>query len=213
MQNTCERWRHAKADQSLRDDAPRALALDDHLVVDQHLHDFFHVERIAFGATHDQIRQRVWTVFDVPQQCIRQRTARRRCKRSDIDALVSRKLGFRRRTRYEEIGPRAAYAKDRDPMTRSREMSDEVDGAFVRPVNVVEQQHHDRGVLAGRTQELDDRMERAIAELPRVIEDARDDGAPGEVEPDQLPDQRNLLLRAIAKDRREPLRELLCRIR
>ena len=77
-------------------------------------------------------------------------------------------------------------------------------------MQVVEQQHHlgAAGLVLG-AEVLRHGMERAVADLLRIVGDAGDVRAGCVVEPDQVADQRGLLWRAVAEQGLQTLRELV----
>jgi hypothetical protein len=58
-------------------------------VVDQHLHQFFHVERVPFGAAADQLAQRRPDFVKPFQQFIDQQPAHALVERRQIDAPLN----------------------------------------------------------------------------------------------------------------------------
>jgi len=75
LQHPGQRGRDADLEQPVRQHVPALRVGGDHAVVDQHFHQFFHVERVALCATGDQRLQRRRHLRDALQQHIGQLVA------------------------------------------------------------------------------------------------------------------------------------------
>ena len=87
LQYAGEGLRHRRAQQFLGVHAPGFGIGLDGLLLDQHLDQLFHVERIAFGAASDQLAQRDRHLGQLPEQFVDQQAACPFVKRVELDEL------------------------------------------------------------------------------------------------------------------------------
>ncbi len=89
---------------------------------------------------------------------------------------------------FEQGGAGEAEDEHRHRGAVAREVGDEVERAVVGPVDVVEVEDDGAGAR-DLGEELRGVAEGAVADLARVVEDAREVAAVGEVQPDELADE------------------------
>ena len=197
------------AEQLVGHHLPALGADDDDAVVDQHTHQFLEEVRVAFGAAGEQVAQRGRHGLEPAQQRVGQFAAASLAERREVDALVVALAAAPQRATLEQRRARQAQRHHRQVAAGLREVVDEVERAFVGPVQVVEQEHERRAaLLLQATKVLGQRVEGAVADLLGLVCDAGDVRVGVVVEPDQLADQRRLLRGPRAQHRAEAAREL-----
>ena len=121
-----------------------ALGLDfDDAVVDQHLDQFFHVERVAFGAVGDQRAQRRRDVVEALQQRLGELLADLLVERLQVEPLVRDVLASTQSACCSNTVGRVMISVS-SGMSRfaSQQTAHERERLRVGPVQVVEHHHH-----------------------------------------------------------------------
>ena len=191
LQHTHQRGRHLHLPQAFGRQLPGRGGSDQHALVDQHLQQRFHVERVAFGALDQQLLQR-WRVRVSPQRLqkrTRQHLAVVRCERLQDHALMGGPRLAPGGPPLPQFGPCGAQQQQRQVAAGAGQVLDGIERTVIGPVQVVQHHHqHGRGQQrrARQAQVLDPGVKGTRTQLLAVLHDARDKGAGAVVHADQL---------------------------
>ena len=189
LQHAGEGLRHMGDPQLVGVQRPAARLHGDGPFIDQHLHQLFHVERVAFGRAGDEFTQRLGNLGQLVQQLVGQKVAHRVSQRLQVDA---QRAGAARPVAAALVQRRARepHHQQRHIEVHVAQVLQEVERAVVGPVQVFKQ-HQQRLATAPRdlAHHLLGCVEGAAAQLPAVALDAGDVRALCKVEPDQVAEQ------------------------
>ena len=215
LQHAGQGGRHRRGHEARRMQRPVLCAGLDRALVDQHLDQLFHVERVAFRAADDQLAQRGRHFGQLLQQLVGELLAVALVERHQVDAQVRRAAGDALGTALEQRRARQAQHQQRHIAVDVGQVGQELERSVVGPVQVVElQQQRRRLARADPPQHLRGGVEGAGADLLRVVEDALHVPAVAEVEADQMPEQVGVRLRQVGpvvgdEERHQALLELV----
>ena len=113
----------------------------DGALVDQHLHQLFHVEGVAFGAAGDELAQGGGHLGQLLEQLVGQQPAAGLVQRLQVDALVQAGRAAPVRAALEQRGPREGQHQQRHVAVDLGQVVQEVQALVVGPVQVFELQH------------------------------------------------------------------------
>ena len=199
-------------DQLLRHHLPTLRAGDDRAVIDQHLHQFFHVERVALGCRGDQIAQCGGHRVEPLQKFERQFATGAFVQRLQVDSGVGRLDAGPTAAPLEQAGPRQAQKKHRHVMADLQQVVDEVERTLIGPMKIVQNDHRGvRFVLGHAAHRLRRRVEGAVAQLFGVVEQAAHVRAGRKVEPDQVAEHMGLRFTVVPEQRGDAVDELAAR--
>ncbi len=188
LQHAGERRRYRVGLQPRSVELPAVGAGAQRALVDQHLHQLFHVERIAFGARDQQRLQLVRHARQPLQQFGRELHARLGVERLQLDAPARPGL-TPAGPAFEECRPGEPDHEHRQPVRLARDEVEQVERSVVGPVQVVEREQQRRAARRGeRAERSRHRVERARAQLRRVVQDAGNMPARRKVETEQVSD-------------------------
>ena len=209
LKHAGQRRRHVHLEQLVGDDVPFVATGDDDAVVDQHAHQLLDEIRVAFGTAREQVAQCRRHRRQPKQQRVDQLAAAAPGQRRQVDALVVRLAAAPKRPPFVERRPGGAHQQQRQPGTALGDVVDEVERAFVGPVQIVEQEHdrHGSGTVQG-TDILAQRMKRPVAQLLCLAGDAGDVRVGAVVEADELADQGDMLGGAFSQHGAQAARQL-----
>ena len=142
LQDAGERGRDMGVGQARGDDAPAFGIGHDDAVVDQHLDQFLHVERVAFATAGDQFAKRRGYVREPLQQhsCKCATFVPRQLRKVDarVDFLSTAPQG----SAFIKCGTSEPDDQERHVAATGHEVIDEIERPVVGPVQVVEHQQH-----------------------------------------------------------------------
>ena len=210
LQDAGERRRHADVEKLVGGNAPRLAVGDDDAVVDEHADQLLDEVRVAFGAAREQVAQRHRHRLEAAQQRLDQLARAALGERREIDAQVLAAAAAPEGAALVERRARHAEQEQRQVAAVQDQMVDEIERAFVGPVQVVEQEDDRRARVAMQCAEIRrERVEGPIADLLRFAGDGDDVRVAAVLEADQLADQRGVLGGALAEHGAEPGGELV----
>ena len=198
LQHTGERGRNRGREQPLGVQRPALGPGLERALVDQHLDQLLHVERVALGAADDELAERRRDVGQLLQQLGGEQLAVVGVQRREVDPLLDFGQAAPIGSTLEQRRPGQAQQQHRHVAVDLGQVAQEIERAVVGPVQVVELQHDPRAlVYADAPQHLCRGVEAAGADLARVVEDALDMPAVAEIQADQLAQQVSVRLRQV----------------
>ena len=177
------------------------LGLDD-ASVHQHLHQRFHVVRVACGLRRQQGLQLRRRPGQALQQGAGQCLAGGLRQRFQHQALVDRPTAAPVEPAQQQFRPGTAQHYQGQICADRHQVIDGVQRFIVGPLQVVQHQHQ-RLLCSLQAQVLGPGVQAARAQLFAVAQDAGDGGAGAVVQANELPEHRRLLFSRRAKDRRQ----------
>ena len=201
LQHPRQRGRHRPGLQPLGVELPdRAVGLD-HALVNQHVDQLFHEERVALGACGDQGLQVGWQLWQGAEQRLRQFVGLGGVERGQINALgggigssgpVAAPL--------EQAGPTGGQDQQRQISMAGLQVADEVQRAVVGPVQVVQVRHQRCALSHQPAQPLAGVKKRAVTQLAGLAQQGAQLGVGREIEAQQVPQHGGVF--AVGKQRR-----------
>jgi hypothetical protein len=210
LQHAGQGRRYMRFEQLVGQHAPPVGLDADDAVVDQHLDQFFHVERVAFGAGGQQRAQRRRDLGQALQQDLGQFLTERLVERLQLEHRMAHVAELPLGLRVGRRGARHQHAEQRRIAVGHQQMAHEVERAGVGPVQIV-QHHHHRPAFAETAEAERARFEGPRLELRFVAEDLLDMRTRREVEADEVAEQVDRRLAFLGEQRRQPVEQLAVR--
>ena len=199
LQHPRQRGRQGLGLQPLRQELPdRAIGLD-HALVDQHIDQLFHEERVAFGALGDQGLQACRPLRQGAEQGLGQLVGLAGVECGQGQALVGG-VGIGNAhgigvgigggpiwAAFEQAGPAGGQQQQRQVGVAALQVADEVQRAVVSPVQVVQVRHQGLALGGQRPQPLAGVEERAVTQLAGLAQQRAQLGVGREVKAQQMP--------------------------
>ena len=194
LQHPGQRRRHANRHQARRVHLPRFRARDDAPLVNQHLDQFFGVERVAFRAAHHQVAQGGRHLGHPLQDLGHELPAGAPGERQQVEPRMGLVPLAPLRAALVEWGAGEGKDQQRQVVAPLHQVGDGVERVVVGPVQVFEQEHRRVGGADGG-EELHQIVQRPVVDLLGVVENAAQVRAGGEIQPDEMPDEMRLFHR------------------
>ena len=213
LQHAGQRRRHASTEQLVGQHAPAVGLGHDDAVVDQHLHQFFHVERVAFGTTGEQRPQRHGHRGQPIEQPACQLVAGRLVERPEFElGRAVDVVGPVGPVRFalEQRRARQQQQQQRRAVILGQQVAHEVQCAAIRPMQVV-QHHDDRSACGEAAQAQRGGFECAVPEFTLVAQHLLDERAGREVESYELADEVDRRFALVGEQRYQPVDQFAAR--
>ena len=212
LQDARQGGRNMRSQQFFGHHFPAVGVGDDGPVVEQHLHQLFHVEGVALGGRRDHVAQCGGHGVEPLQQLQRQLPAGTFVERLQVDSGEGRLDAGPTAAALEQGRSREAQQERRHVAVDLEQVVDEVERAFVSPMNVVQHDHRGmRSLLGHAAHRLRGGVKGAIAKLLGVVKKSAHMWAERKVEPDQVAQHMCLRLAVITQQRGDPVDQLAAR--